>query len=74
VLEVRQIVRRTDGDARRCEITLRHPSGAQERLHATADVAAVRRAVETAASVTLERFRLLSLLRCIALVGREVVA
>jgi hypothetical protein len=68
VLEVRQIVRRTDGDASRCEITLLHPSGAPERLHATADAAAVRKAVEAAASGPLERFRRLALLR--RLLGR----
>jgi hypothetical protein len=68
VLEVRQIVRWTDGDASRCEVTLLHPSGTLERLHATADAVAVRRAVEDAASGPLERYRRLALLR--RLLGR----
>lgn len=48
VAEVRQIVRRTDGDASRCEIVLRDAGGRHERLHATARAEAVRAAVRLA--------------------------
>jgi hypothetical protein len=48
VAEVRQIVRRADGDSSRCEVVLGYPDGRLERLHATASAAMVRSLVASA--------------------------